>query len=480
MLQIKQQRNVREALDLFTRVQITFARMEVNGVKIDVPYLHQAITDTEKMIAEKEQLLWQSDIGKLWRKIHGNNASLTARQQLGTVLFKNTKNPHPDNLGYTCKEFTPTGQPQVSEETIEKIPGIGRFSYDYSELMAFKKLFTTYLVGIKGSIDKNDFIHPSFSLFSAITFRSASSSPNWHNVPKHNPVMAKIVRQCYIPRSPDRHFVEIDFSGAEVRTSAVITQDPTLLASIDQGVDFHKSVAAMAFILPEKEITKDLRQAVKGPFTFQAFYGGFWGQIAKALWDLIEYGIGGIPLSLKDGEPMKAHLARQGITELGDMSDPRPGTYYFHIKQCEDRFWKDMFPVYAEWKEKNWLKYLKNGYVDIPSGFRVASVSVKNQVNNAPSQGSAAHGLLWSLTRIDDILQKYKMKSCIVGQIHDSMNIDADSKELDDIVEIAHDVMEKQLVKEWRWLPKMEIEVEVAPAGKSWWHVKKYPPKCPS
>ena len=109
MLQIKQQRNVRKALDLFLRTQIAFARCEHAGIAIDVPYLQQAIDDTEKMIAEKEQSLWQSVVGVRWRKIHGSGASFTARQQLGLVLFKNIKNPHPDNLGYFCNEFTPTG-----------------------------------------------------------------------------------------------------------------------------------------------------------------------------------------------------------------------------------------------------------------------------------------------------------------------------------------------------------------------------------
>ena len=272
-------------------------------------------------------------------------------------------------------------------------------------------MLVTNLKGIESELDSNGFLHPTFSLFSVTSFRTSSNRPNSQNFPNRDPVLAGVVRRCFIPRTPDRHLVEIDYSGAEVRANASINHDPTLLDSINHGIDFHKSIAAMAYKLPKEEITKQLRQSVKGAYTFAAFYGSFWAAIAEGLWDGIEYG----SLALKDGKPLKQHLAQQGITQLGNSENPLPGTYYEHIRQTDEWFWNKKFKVYAAWKNKVWKQYLEDGYVDLPTGFRCAGIFTKNMVTNFSAQGAAAHCLLWSFVKLDQALQKRGLPSIHVG-----------------------------------------------------------------
>lgn len=471
MYQRIQQRQAKRALDLFLQTQIAFANCEANGIKIDVPYLKQAIADTQQKILDLEHKIRQTEVWARWFEIFGRGASFTARQQLGTVLFKNTKTPHPKNMGYDCKEWTDSGLPAISEGALERLSGLEEFATDYSLWMSLNKMLATYLRGIEASLDPNDFIHPSFSLFSVISYRTSSSQINFQNIPNRDSVLAGTVRRCCIPRSPDRHLAELDYSGAEVRVNASINHDPTLLDSIKHGIDFHKSVAAMAYLLPEDEVTKELRQSVKGAYTFAAFYGSYWVKIAKDLWNLIEYG----NLKLADGKPLKQHLAEKGITGLGNSEFPAPGSYYAHIRKTENWFWNEKFKVYAAWKESAWREYQEKGYVDLLTGFRCAGVFSKNIVTNIGAQGAAAHCLLWSFVRLDRAIRELGLRTRICGQIHDSILLDIPHDELDDVLVLANDIMTKQLPEEQRWLAvPMEIEADVAPMGKSWWDKKAY------
>ncbi len=465
MLQLIQQRSVNKAANLFLQTQIAFANCEANGIKIDVPYLEQAITDTKKQIVDLERKIFETEVGKRWTEIFGNDKALTARQQLGVVLFKNTKSPHPKNMGYSCSTWTVSGLPQISEGTLERIHGLEEFAADYALWMSLTKMLATNLYGIKGCLDPNGYIHPSFSLFSAVTYRSASAWPNLQNIPNRGP-LAATVRRCFIPRSPNRHLAELDYSGAEVRVNASLNQDPTLLDSINHGVDFHKSIAAMAYKLPEEEVTKELRQSVKGAYTFAAFYGSYWVAIAEGLWNGIAYG----GLKLKDGTPLIDYLREQGISGLGDSENPAPDSYYAHIKKTEQWFWGEKFQVYAAWKEKMWKEYQETGYINLPTGFRCAGVFSKNLVTNAPAQGGAAHCLLWSFVHLDKAIQELGLQTKICGEIHDSILLDIPHEELDDVLRLANDIMTTRLREAQPWISvPMEIEADVAPMGKSWW-----------
>jgi hypothetical protein len=77
--------------------------------------------------------------------------------------------------------------------------------------------------------------------------------------------------------------------------------------------------------------------------------------------------------------------------------------------------------------------------------------------------------LLWSLIRISRLLRKYKMRSMIVGQIHDSLLGDVHVDELRDYLCIVEEVVEDKLRKAYDWLVvPLQIEYEIAPEGGSW------------
>ena len=166
-----------------------------------------------------------------------------------------------------------------------------------------------------------------------------------------------------------------------------------------------------------------MRYCGKNMFVFPQFYGDFYINNARAMWEAID-AMG----HEVDGVPLKQYLKRKNILRLGACDakqQPANGTFEKHIKKVEMDFWQKRFKVYNQWKRKWWDKYLENGGFPTLTGFRIDGVMGRNDVINYPVQGSAFHCLLWSLIQLNRWLRKNKMRSKIVGQIHDSIVADA-------------------------------------------------------
>ena len=103
------------------------------------------------------------------------------------------------------------------------------------------------------------------------------------------------------------------------------------------------------------------------------------------------------------------------------------------------------------------------------TGFVVQGLLGRDQVVNYPIQGSCFHVLLWSIIRLTKWLNKHKLQSRLVGQIHDSIIAVVHKDELEDYLEAANWIMTKAVRKAWDWIiVPLEVEAEVAPVGASW------------
>jgi len=68
-------------------------------------------------------------------------------------------------------------------------------------------------------------------------------------------------------------------------------------------------------------------------------------------------------------------------------------------------------------------------------------------------------------------LKKHKMKSKIIGQIHDDMVMDIDKKEQEDVLSKAKEIMCIDIKKEWKWIIT-PLEVEGEFSDKNWFEKK--------
>lgn len=66
-------------------------------------------------------------------------------------------------------------------------------------------------------------------------------------------------------------------------------------------------------------------------------------------------------------------------------------------------------------------------------------------------------------------MRKNKLRSRIVGQIHDSMLIDVHKDEVDYVIEAAHRIMIKDLMDTWKWIiVPLQIDIVTTPLGGNW------------
>lgn len=446
------------------------ARVEHNGIRIDLDYLTKAKAGLKDRIAAKSAELKDDDFWFRWRKRFGQKASLGSLSQLAEIVFGEMK--------YPVKERTATGRPKADEAAFEHVDL--PFVREYRKLCKLEKAHGTYLTGIEREV-VGEFLHPVFSLNTVKTYRSSSQAPNFQNMPIRNPMMGELIRRCFIPRK-GRRLVETDYAGIEVRVAACYHHDPVMVKYIkDKTTDMHRDMAAQIYLIKPEEVTKAARHAAKNMFVFPQFYGSYYLECAKALWAEIDRREMGVR-DCTDSDPsaisglLKDHLRKKGITKLGRCSmehKPVPGTFEHHVQQVEKDFWGRRFRVYDQWKRGWYSDYQDSGYFDTFTGFRYEGPFRKNEVINYPVQGCAFHCLLWSLIEIQKELRKRKMKTLIVGQIHDSILADVVDSEMEDYLKLTKRIMVHDLAKHWKWLTvPLEIEVDATPIDKSWFEKK--------
>lgn len=438
---------------------LTLSRMENNGIKIDMAYLSQAMGEVSDKIQSLTDRIRASKEFYYWSRRFGSDTNLNSIKQLEQVLTR--------DLGLVIKEKTDKGFPKLDEASLKDF-GLS-FLNDFIECKKFKKLLTTYLEGISREV-QDGYLHPNFLLNTVQTFRSSSASPNFQNIPVRSKTLAEYIRRCFIPRK-NRRLVEIDFSGIEVRIAACYHKDPTMLEYIkDKSKDMHRDMAQECYMLSSpKEINRDSRYCAKNQFVFPQFYGSTYVNCAKALWESLT------KMNLVVGDTKKKlsdHLREKGITQLGKCDrekDPVSGTFEYHIKEVQNRFWQERFPVYTQWKYDWYDAYRANGYFDMITGFRCKGLFSKNEVINYPVQSAAFHCLLWSIIEIQKWLDRTGKKSKLVGQIHDSLIADVVEEELQDFLNYAHKTMTIRLLNHWEWvIVPLEVEVDVTPVNGSW------------
>ena len=452
---------------LFQQGSITLAEMECNGIRIDTDYINRAQKQLNVKIQKLTVRMQKDEVYRIWKRKYGVKMNFGSREQLGDVVFNELEGTHGTR--------TKTGRYKADKAALENIDLL--FLRRYTKLEQFKKASSTYLKGIQRHVDSEGFIHPFFALDTVRTFRSSSTDPNLHNIPVREPFIKKLIRRGFIPREPNRHIVEHDFSGIEVKTAACYNHDPTLLRYIrDKKSDMHRDMCMQIYHLTINEYTDALRHCAKNKFVFPEFYGDWYINCAKSLWNVVHQ----LHLKTKTGEDVYKHLRRHGITKLGRCTPgetPLPHSFEGHVKRVEKDFWENRFRVYTEWKWDWWEDYLDRGFFDTLTGFRIAGAMDRKKVINYPIQGSAFHCLLWCITRINKLLRKYKMKTKLIGQIHDSVIGDVLHRELKDYIEIAHQVMTIDLRKHWSWIiVPMDVDAEVSPMGRSWFEKEKYKP----
>lgn len=456
-----------EAYKLLHSGVLALSDVEANGMRVDVKYLHKTMADVKQTIGKLEDKLHKSKLWKNWRKEFGTKANLGSREQLAHMVFNVMG--YENTVGVTEASTEEKVRWKADKAAFDNVDH--PFVKEYLRNEKLKKAHGTYLKGILREL-VGDILRPCFDLYKVRTYRSSCSAPNFQNIPVRDPLIKELIRKCFIAR--DGHqLIENDFGGIEVRCAACYHKDKVIIDYLTGGGDMHRDFAADLFMCKPDKVSDAARYVAKNMFVFPEFYGSYYALVGPAQWAAME----NLKLDV-DGIPMREWMAKKGITKLGEVDPttkrPAIGTYLDHVRKIEKKMWDVRFTIYRDWKKKWYNDYLKEGGYHTLTGFRIEGHYGRNDVINHPVQGTAFHWLLWTLIELNKWLKKEKMRSMIVGQVHDSINSDVHCDERDAYIAKVQELTSDGLRNHWKWINvPVVIECEESPPGGSWYDKKK-------
>ena len=389
--------------------------MEFEGVKIDVDFLKDYSIQLDMEAKAAEQRVFDCC---------GIKFNLGSPKQLGEVLFEHLK------LDPKAKK-TKSGQYATGEDVLAKLANQHAVANDILIFRELTKLKSTYVDALPSMINpKTGRVHTCYSQAVAVTGRLSSNNPNLQNIPIRTE-KGKEIRKAFIPKSKDHVLISADYSQIELRIVAAISGDQNMAEAFKQNKDIHTATAAKVYNVPESEVTKEMRYKAKS-----VNFGIIYGQGAFGLAD-------NLGISRTEAKQIIDNYKKEfsGITKYMDDTI---------------NFAKENGYVKTLMGRKRWLRDINS------SNFTVRSFAERNAINS-PIQGSAADMIKLAMIKIHAAMQKEKLQSRMILQVHDELVFDALEKEVDVLKPLILENMKSALP-----LPNgVPVEAEVG-VGVNW------------
>ena len=369
------------------------AKMESNGVRIDIEGLKQISDEQEKDIKAIENEIFD---------IAGTSFNIASPKQLGEILFErlNIKAP---------KKKTKTGQYPTGEDVLQKIIDenpIVQLILDYRSLT---KLKSTYVDALPSLVSRTDgLIHTSFNQAVTATGRLSSNNPNLQNIPVRTE-KGREIRKAFVPRDENHILLAADYSQIELRIIAHLSGDQVMQKAFREGLDIHADTASRVYNVALEDVTSEMRRNAKA-----VNFGIIYGMSAF-----------GLAERLKISRTEASQIIKNYFKE------------YVGIQEYIDKqvnFAKDYGYVETMLGRRRYLR-------DINSGNSVVRNFAERNAINAPIQGSSADMIKIAMINIDKEMTSRNLKSKMILQVHDELVFDVCKDELDVLQEIIKEKM---------------------------------------
>lgn len=369
--------------DLFDRVEmplaIVLAKMEMNGVKIDVDLLNDFSKEIENQLQQKMERI---------HGLAGEVFNINSSQQLGKILF--------DKLKLPVIKKTKTGY-STDVEVLEKLSPHHDLPLEILGYRNLSKLKSTYIDTLPRLLHpETGRIHTSYNQTVTATGRLSSSDPNLQNIPIRTDEGNRI-RQAFIPEKGCL-IVSADYSQIELRLLAHFSQDERLIEAFRRDEDIHCRTASEIFGVPMEKVTPALRRE------------------AKVINFGIIYGMSAYGLSQQLGTDPK--IAQTYIDE-----------YFKKYTGVQPYIQKSL----EEARKKGFVTTLLNRRRYLPeinsptAAIRQAS---ERMAINTPLQGTAADIIKVAMIRIQNRLEELRLSTKMIMQVHDELVFEVPEEEL--------------------------------------------------
>lgn len=395
----EQQLQKYNAEKLFSQIESplvqVLAEMELEGIRIDVPFLKSLSDDIEKDIFSLQQAVYEQA---------GETFNLSSPKQLGDILFEKLKL-------ISKPKKTKTGQYATSEEILSELAPKHKIVANVLEYRQLQKLQSTYIDALPKEVNSTTGrVHTTYMQAVTATGRLSSNNPNLQNIPIRTE-RGQQIRKAFVPRNEDYTLLSADYSQIELRVIAALSGEKNMIEAFLQNQDIHRSTAAKVFNVDIQSVTREQRSHAK-----TVNFG-------------IIYGVSAFGLS------NQTELSRSESKELID-------TYY------------QTYPQLKVFIDKQIHFARENGYVETILGRRryLPDINSRNQVVrgaaernavNAPIQGSAADIIKIAMINIYNLLKDNKLKTKMLLQVHDELIFDVPKNELDFVKPLIKKTMEE-------------------------------------
>lgn len=381
--------------ELFADVEMplveVLARMEIEGVRVDIQRLRDISEDMRGRLEVLEQDIY---------RLGGGEFNIGSPKQLGVVLF--------EKLGLPADRKTKTGystDADVLEGLMPLHPIVGKI-LEYRGIAKLKSTYVDVLPELASR--QGGRIHTTFNQTGAVTGRLSSSDPNMQNIPIKSEEGLEI--RAAFTASPGNLIVSADYSQIELRLLAHLSGDPVLIEAFRLGQDVHTRTAAEVFGVPMEAVSREMRYRAK-TVNFGIIYGQSEFGLSKTL---------GIPQA-EAKEFIERYFRR-----------------YVRVRQ-----------YFSEAMEKA----RSTGYVSTIMGRRRSVPELfsanfnmrkfgERVVMNAPIQGSAADIIKVAMIRLQGRIEAEGWKSRLILQVHDELVIEAPKDEAEGVAAMVREAME--------------------------------------
>ena len=371
-------RYIYEQIELPTR-SVLFA-MERHGVLLDSALLGRL----SRSLGERLQKLEQEAYAAA-----GQPFNLGSPKQLGEVLFERLKLP--------VVKKTATGQPSTDEEVLQLLAAdfpLPKLVLEHRGLAKLKSTYTDKLPQmVKAHTGR---VHTTYGQAVAVTGRLASNDPNLQNIPVRT-AEGRRIREAFIAPSGSV-IVSADYSQIELRIMAHLSEDASLLDAFSNGADIHRATAAEIFGVAMEEVTSEQRRYIKA-VNFGLIYG------------MSAFGL----------------AAQLGIERSAAQA---------YIEKYFARY-----PGVADYMQRTRELARAQGYVETVFGRRLWVTDIKaasgprrqaaeRAAINAPMQGTAADLVKLAMIAVQGWIEREKLATKLVMQVHDELVLEVPEAEL--------------------------------------------------
>ncbi|MCL4179933.1 MAG: DNA polymerase I [Verrucomicrobia bacterium] len=364
--------------------------MEREGIRVDAGALREFADQLSRQMAEQERAVQQ---------LAGAEFNVNSPRQLGEILFDRLK------LVERPKK-TRTGQYATDEQTLLSLAVDHEIVRRLLDYRACSKLKSTYADALPAAINPDTGrIHTTYQQLAAATGRLSSQDPNLQNIPIRTE-MGREIRKAFVPRDEEHRLLSADYSQIELRIIAALSREPGLLEAFRSDLDVHVATAARVFGVGLEAVTPEMRTQAK-----MVNYG-------------IAYGISAFGLAQRLGiaRSAAATIIEQYFAQFAGIRTFMDGTIAFA-------------------REHGYVETVtgRRRYVrDIRSANGTVRAAAERNAINAPIQGSAADMIKLAMIRIQGELNRRRLRSRMLLQVHDELVFDLflpEQEELSALVE---------------------------------------------